>query len=82
VPCNWQQRYSQPFRKGTGTRSTDAVQAYRDTLQAEEAKEWDKLREPILEKLSEDMAKLNGAKDMDDFEFAEVGSQPQLPVAR
>jgi len=29
------------------------------------------LREPILEKLSEDMAKLNGAKDMDNFKFVE-----------
>jgi hypothetical protein len=54
--------------------STDAVQAYRDALQAEEAKEWEKSREPILKKLSEDIAKLNGAKDMDNFKFAEVGS--------
>jgi hypothetical protein len=40
------------------------------------------MQRKLLKKLSEDMAKLNGAKDMDNFKFAEVGFQPQLPVAR
>jgi hypothetical protein len=58
--------------------STKAVQAYRDALQADESKKWEKLREPILEKLSEDIAKLNGAKDMDNVKFAKVGSKSRL----
>jgi len=52
--------------------STEAVQAYRDALEAEEAKKWEKSREPILERLSDDIAKLNKAKSMGDLEFVKV----------
>jgi hypothetical protein len=47
----------------------NAVQAYRDKLQAEEAKKWANRRIPILEKLSKEM---NGAKEMNNLKFAEV----------
>lgn len=50
----------------------DAVQAYRDTLEAEEAKKWEHARKPILEKLSGDMKKLEDAKNKVDAEFVKV----------
>jgi len=49
--------------------SVAAVQAHRDELQAQEAKEWAARREPILLKLSVDINKLHSGKAMNDREF-------------
>lgn len=53
-------------------KAVDAVQAHRDALEAEEAKKWEHARKPILEKLSSDMDKLNGAKKKEDAEYVKV----------
>jgi hypothetical protein len=53
---------------------TDAVQAYRDELHAEEAREWANKRKPILEKLSDELKKLKDAENKGDVAFAKVGS--------
>ncbi|KIM28747.1 hypothetical protein M408DRAFT_69128 [Serendipita vermifera MAFF 305830] len=50
--------------------ATDAIQAHRNALEAEEAKKWEKAREPILQKLLKDTEKLNEARNMDDAKFA------------
>ena len=55
-----------------------AVQAYRDALQAEEAKQWATKRQPILEKLAGDMKKLSDAQGMGDRNFAKVLNIPFL----
>jgi hypothetical protein len=49
-----------------------AVQAYRDALQAEEAKKWEHARKPILEKLTKEMEQLSNAKKMSNVEFVKV----------
>ncbi|KAG8826746.1 hypothetical protein FRC19_007759 [Serendipita sp. 401] len=47
-----------------------AVQAYRDALQAEDLKKWEAIRQPILEKLSDQIKKLNDAKSKSNLEFS------------
>lgn len=65
------------FPKGSWYKeATDAIQAHRDALQAEEAKKWENARGAILERLSEDISKMNDAKDMDDAGFANVSRIP------
>ncbi|KAG8800445.1 hypothetical protein FRC17_006876 [Serendipita sp. 399] len=48
----------------------DAVQAHRDALEAEELKQWEALKKPILEKLEGELKKLSDAKPMSNLEFA------------
>ena len=55
-----------------------AVQAHRDALVAEEAKKWEALRAPILEKLVEEVAKLNAGKTKNNAEFVKVSSPSHL----
>jgi hypothetical protein len=52
--------------------SVAAVQAHRDELQAEEAKEWASKRKPILLKLSADLEKLATGRSMNNREFCNV----------
>lgn len=56
----------------------DAVQAYRDSLEAEEQKQWESKRKPILERLSPDIEKLNGANGLSDMEFVKVSTNIYL----
>jgi hypothetical protein len=48
------------------------VQAYRDELHAEDAKEWANKRKPILEGMKDEIQKLDDASSMDDVGFAKV----------
>jgi hypothetical protein len=55
--------------------SVDAVQAYRNAKQAEEAQKWENARKPILEKLSGEVASLEAARNnMKNAEFVKVRS--------
>lgn len=49
---------------------TEAVQAYRDELHAKDAKEWANKRKPILEKMKDEIQKLECASSMKDVSFA------------
>jgi len=53
------------------TEAAKEIQAYRDELAAEEAKTWSKRREPILEKLKEQLDLIDDRRDLEDKPFAE-----------
>jgi hypothetical protein len=59
--------------KGTWyVEATNAIQARRDELEAEEAKQWHRRREPIIAELVEELAKLGDKRDVGNKEFCQV----------
>lgn len=53
-----------------------AVQAHRDALAAAEAKEWEKQRAPILEKIADQITKLKAGERKTNAEFVAVSLLP------